>query len=160
MKRLIFLTIGLGIVLGIIIGANVVNKCASAQSSFPMCVTVYKYLIWKDFKEGAIPIGSSNVNELTQSGFEIKSGALKFPAVSSSSVPTCDQNVSGLMYYDKDARNFKCCVKVLDNPPTYGWSNCGGGGLTYATSSGDLVVPVKIWRDANKTFTVLEITEE
>jgi len=46
MKKLIFLTIGLGIVLGIIIGANLVNKCASAQSNFPMCVTVYKYLVW------------------------------------------------------------------------------------------------------------------
>jgi len=108
--------------LGIIIGANLVNKCASAQSNFPMCVTVYKYLIWKDFKEGAIPIGSSNTNELTQSGFEIKSGALKFPAVSSP--PACSESLNGMIYYD--SKSFKCCV--WDSKwSKYSWLDCGGG---------------------------------
>jgi hypothetical protein len=140
--------------LGIIIGANLVNRCASAQSNFPMCVTVYKYLIWKDFKEGAIPIGSSNTNELTQSGFEVKSGALKFPAVSSP--PACSKDLNGLMYYDSGNGKFKCCIKTQDNPLKYEWSDCGGGGGAPKSD----VIPFKIYEDPTLKKVVLEINEE
>jgi len=141
----------LGIVLGIIIGANLVNRCASAQSNFPMCVTVYKYLIWKDFKEGAIPIGSSNTNELTQSGFEIKNNALKFPAVD---IDESKIKEEGLMYYRKSDNKWRCCVK--DSSGKIVWQDCGGGGGPWPNN---LTAPVTIWRDANKTFKVLEISE-
>jgi hypothetical protein len=140
----------LGIVLGIIIGANLVNRCASAQSNFPMCVTVYKYLIWKDFKEGAIPIGSSNVNELTQSGFEVKNKALKFPVVSN--VPECSESLNGMIYYD--SKSFKCCVWNKDKS-RYEWQDCGGGGSP--TSD---VIPFKIYEDPTLKKVVLEINEE
>jgi hypothetical protein len=149
MKKLIFLTIGLGIVLGIIIGANVVTRCASAQSNFPMCVTVYKYLIWKDFKEGAIPIGSSNANELQASGFEVKNNALKFPVVSNA--PECSENLNGMIYYD--SKRFKCCVW---DPKwsKYNWLDCGGG----EPPSRD-TVPFTIYDQAHQK-TVLEIDEK
>jgi hypothetical protein len=140
--------------LGIIIGANLVNKCASAQSNFPMCVTVYKYLIWKDFKEGAIPIGSSNTNELTQSGFEVKNkAALKFPAVSSP--PACSESLNGMIYYD--SKSFKCCM--WDSKwSKYNWLDCGGGVSPWPGN--DLTAPITIWRDSSKTFKVLEISEQ
>ena len=115
-----------------------------------MCVTVYKYLIWKDFKGGAIPIGSSNTNELTQSGFEIKSGALKFPAVSQPS------GEEGMIYYDSSKKKFLC---YQDNPntpqvdPT--WIDCGGGGAPKSD-----VIPFKIYEDPTLKKVVLEINEE
>jgi hypothetical protein len=138
--------------LGIIIGANLVNRCASAQSSFPMCVTVYKYLIWKDFKEGVIPIGSSNTNELTQSGFEVKSGALKFPAVD---INEGQIKAEGLMYYNNTLKKWRCCIKKSDG--SLDWTDCGGGVEPWPNV---LTAPVTIWRDANKTFKVLEISEQ
>ena len=157
MKKLIFLTIGLGIVLGIIIGANVVNRCASAQSNFPMCVTVYKYLVWPGTfpkTTQVIPVtGTGKEGELQSSGFEVyNKSALKFPAVSSSTVPACTQNVSGLMYYDKDDKNFKCC-KWDQNLSKYVWSDCGGGGSPRTPT-----IPFRIY-DKSGQKVILEINE-
>jgi hypothetical protein len=115
-----------------------------------MCVTVYKYLIWKDFKEGAIPIGSSNTNELTQSGFEIKSGALKFPPASQPS------GEEGMIYYDSSKKKFLC---YQDNPntpqvdPT--WIDCGGGGPGEPPKP---TFPFQIYDSQGRL--VLEINEE
>jgi hypothetical protein len=147
--------------LGIIIGANLGNRCASAQSNFPMCVTVYKYLVWPGTfpkTTQVIPVtGTGKEGELQASGFEVVGGALKFPPSNPPSQPK-----EGMIYYDKTNNTFYCYK--LEKQPDGSWKpvpkDCGGGGTTYVTSSGDLIVPVKIWRDANKTFTVLEITEE
>jgi hypothetical protein len=156
MKKLIFLTIGLGIVLGIIIGVNLVNRCASAQSNFPMCVTIYKYLVWppEDFQSNAIPIASSTQGYLMKSGFEIyNKSALKFPAVN---INENDPNlqIEGLMYYKKSDNKWRCSVKTSSGDIQ--WQDCGGGGGPWPNN---LTAPVTIWRDANKTFKVLEISE-
>lgn len=157
MRKLIFLTIGLGIVLGIIIGANVVNRCASAQSNFPMCVTVYKYLVWPGTfpkTTQVIPVtGTGKEGELQASGFEVKNNALKFPVVSK--VPECSENLNGMIYYD--SKSFKCCVWDNDRS-IYKWIDCGGGGGSPGTYP-DLIAPITIWRDGSKKFKVLEISE-
>jgi hypothetical protein len=153
MKRLIFLTIGLGIVLGIIIGANVVNRCASAQSNFPMCVTVYKYLVWtpEDFQSNAIPIASSTQGYLMKSGFEIyNKSALKFPAVyKESDLPLKE----GMMYYNASTSKFRCTTK--DSVGNVVWTDCGGGG----SPASDLIAPVNIWKDKINGKLILQITE-
>jgi hypothetical protein len=143
--------------LGIIIGANLVNRCASAQSNFPMCVTVYKYLVWPNLKSGSIPIGTTTQDYpngvLLNSGFEVKDKALKFPAASQPS------GEEGMIYYDSSKKKFLC---YQDNPntpqvdPT--WIDCGGGGSPVTPP--ELIAPITIWRDSSKTFKVLEISEE
>ena len=41
-----------------------------------------------------------------------------------SSAPTNPQE--GMMYYDSNAKTFKCYVKTKGNPLTFEWQNCGG----------------------------------
>jgi hypothetical protein len=158
LKKLIFLTIGLGIVLGIIIGANLVNRCASAQGSFPMCVTVYKYLVWPGTfpkTTQVIPVtGTGKEGELQASGFEVKNNALKFPAVD---INEGDSNlqIEGLMYYRKSDHKWRCSVKTSSGDIQ--WQDCGGGGSPVTP---DLISPITIWRDSSKKFKVLEIGEQ
>jgi hypothetical protein len=154
MRKLIFLTIGLGIVLGIIIGANLVNKCASAQSNFPMCVTVYKYLVWPGTfpkTTQVIPVtGTGKEGELQASGFEVKNNALKFPAVD---IDESKIKEEGLMYYRKSDNKWRCCVK--DSSGKIVWQDCGGGGAPKSD-----VIPFKIYEDPTLKKVVLEINEE
>jgi hypothetical protein len=147
MKKLIFLTIGLGIVLGIIIGANVVNRCASAQSNFPMCVTVYKYLVWprEDFQSNAIPIASTTQGYLMNSNFKVVGGALQFPPSNPPSQPK-----EGMIYYDEKDQTFYCFVKGT-------WQSCGGVSPTIPISN---IIPFKIYEDSTLKKVILEINEE
>jgi hypothetical protein len=116
--------------LGIIIGANLVNRCALAQSNFPMCVTVYKYLVWPGTfpkTTQVIPVtGTGKEGELQSSGFEVVGGALKFPASNPPSQPK-----EGMIYYDKTNNTFYCYK--LEQQPDGSWKpvpkDCGGGGL-------------------------------
>ena len=147
----------MGIVLGIIIGANLVNRCASAQSNFPMCVTVYKYLVWPGTfpkTTQVIPVtGTGKEGELQASGFEVVGGALKFPASNPPSQPK-----EGMIYYDKTNNTFYCYK--LEKQPDGSWKpvpkDCGGGG---AAPTSD-VIPFKIYEDPTLKKVVLEINEE
>jgi len=67
--------------------------------------------------------------------------------------------VIGGMYYNQNDKTFYCGL-----PDRYGnltWQLCGGGVATSSPpQSQELIIPVKIWSDQNKTRLVLEITEE
>jgi hypothetical protein len=65
MRNLIYLLSGVTLILGFIIGTTISNVCA--QSNFPMCVTIYKYLVWPNFQSGVIPVASNNSGYLTSS---------------------------------------------------------------------------------------------
>jgi len=92
-------------------------------------------------------------NELQASGFEIKSGALKFPAVD---INEGQIKAEGLMYYRKSDNKWRCSVKTSSGDIQ--WQDCGGGGAPVTPP--ELIAPITIWRDSSKTFKVLEISEE
>jgi hypothetical protein len=122
-----------------------------------MCVTVYKYLVWpdRDFQPNAIPIASSTQGYLMKSGFEVKNKAvLKFPVVDQPGID-CTKDSNGMIYYNSQGK-FLCCA--WDSKLSkYNWLDCGG--VSGGWSGNEFTAPVTIWRDANKTFKVLEISE-
>jgi len=65
MRNLIYLLSGATLILGFIIGTTISDVCA--QLNFPMCVTIYKYLVWPNFQSGVIPVASNNSGYLTSS---------------------------------------------------------------------------------------------
>jgi len=95
---------------------------------------------------GNVGIGTNN----PQAKLEVN-GAIRLTPQTSAPTP-----VIGGMYYNQNDKTFYCGLPDDNGNPR--WQLCGGGGSP--PQSQELIIPVKIWSDQNKTRLVLEITEE
>jgi len=98
---------------------------------------------------GNVGIGTNN----PQAKLEVN-GVIRLTPQTSAPTP-----VIGGMYYNQNDKTFYCGLPDRAGNPE--WRICGGWGATTSPPQGqELIIPVKIWSDQNKTRLVLEITEE